>query len=251
MRKMTLLAAVLTGAFTVGTADAGRFPEKLTYRYYTSGAFAGTSVIESAETATAYTFKSKSNITIGDFTQNLECYTEYDKNTLSPTYYSYKGTKAGQEIAGTINFSDKAIEGQLELDGIHMPSKQAPRSAIAIFENYVPEHALIMFAGFTQSKDLLIHFHSFFPSDFLQAATTATIESEVALELQQPTICKKYQVLMESAAPFFGYFDEKNQTLTYMDFPGASTEAFLESAWGKNPETKYTADTHSDPSQAH
>jgi hypothetical protein len=239
MRKITLL--IIAGlALGAGSADAGRFPEAATYRYYVSGKFAGTSAFTYEEKEQVHAFNSKSDIEIEGLAQHLECYTEYDKETLRPLFYSYRGTKNDVEILGTIDFTDEEIKGDLEYDGTSMPSKQATQGDIIIFENYVMEHQLVMLAKLADLDKPLHRFFLFFPSDFTQVGSLALIESEIELPVKPaPAVCKHYRIQIKSSGEFFGFFDPKRQLAVYMDFPTAQTESFLDSAYPENPETKY------------
>jgi hypothetical protein len=241
MRKITLLITIACLAAGTGSAQAGRFPDALSYRYYVSGKFAGTSSFTCEEKDKVYAFNSKSHIEIDGFvTHNLECYTEYDKETLRPIYYSYRGEKGGQKISGSIDFTETSIKGDLEYEGAAMPSSQKPQGQIILFENYVMEHHLVLLATLADADEPLNRFFLFFPSDFNQAGSQALIESEIELPVKpKPAVCRQYRIQIKSSGEFFGFFDTKSQAAVYMDYPSAATEAFLDSAYPENPATKY------------
>jgi hypothetical protein len=240
MRKISLL--LFLGLIVVcGTAEAGRFPSRLVYLFYAHGQYVGRCVVEAEEKADVYEFKSSSEVRIGIFVQSMECFTEFNKETLAPKYYSYRGEKVGQKMSGVIEFTEETIKGDLEFNGAPIPSEQATKGQIILYENYVMDHQTMMLATLAASGEPYVRFHTFSPSDFVQAQTVALVESEVELPLKpKPSVCTKWAISLQSADPYFGYFDPERQVAVYMDYPLSGVEIFLESAWGENPPTHYT-----------
>lgn len=247
MRKIALLLG-FTATMAAVTARAEGFPKELVYRFYAGGQYLGKCEIKSGEKDGAYTFDSRSEMRNGEFYQNLECYSEFDKETLAPRYYSYHGTKAGAKVGGSLDFTPGQISGDIEVNGDSFPSKLAVGDHIVLFENYVLEHQTILLATLARSSDPLMRFSIFFPSDFTPAPCVAMVESDVELPLRpKPTVCRKYSVTIQPSETFYGYFDPEQQVAVYMDYPRSSIEIFLESAWGDNPPLKYKTSTLSDP----
>jgi hypothetical protein len=243
MRKFALSVSLTLAAFLgfAATAQAGRFPtEKLTYVYYIKGQKAGTCSVEFEEKAKAYATHSKTSVRTGPFKQELDCYTEWDKESLVPLYYSFKGTAGGKEVSGTIEFTDYEAVGDMNLGGTPVPSRRRFMGNFVIFENYVASHAAVLFASVAEKADFT-RFELFFPMEFGKAPAVAQFISELEVNVKpKPVVCKKLHLTIQrSADTFLALFDEASQRLLYIDFPAAETEVFLESAYGKNPPMKY------------
>lgn len=250
MRKITLLLGLLglAAGLAARSPRAEVFPEELVYRYYVRGHYAGRCVIESVEKEETFSFNSKSEVQTAQLPQTLECYSEFDRETLAPRYYSYRGTKGGSAISGAMDFTPTLVKGTVEINDDAFPSKLDLKDQTILFENYVMEHQTIMLATLARSSEPFIRFSLFFPSDFTSASCVAMIESEVELPLRpKPTVCQKFSITIQSSDTFYGYFDPDRRLAVYMDYPASAVEIFLESAWGDNPPQKYESPSAADP----
>jgi hypothetical protein len=111
---------------------------------------------------------------------------------------------------------------------------------MAIFQNYVTEHLVVMARRLTESGKAYDRFAILFPTEMMSTRALATVESELELAARStPLVCRKYAVSLENSFPFYMYVESKRNLLVYMDFPANRTEVFLQSEFGDHPEVRY------------
>ena len=239
MRRIVLFAsaALLVACRTTFSAE---FPAKATYLFYVQGVPAGKSEIECVQKDGVYVFSSTSNVVHGEFAETLSCRTEFDQKTLRPRLFQYKGVLSGDSLSGTIRVDGDSAFSDLKI-GANSFSVRVPwADPKLIFQNYVPEHLIVLAHHLAASEALVQRFTILFPSDMMFVPGAAEVASEVELATRpSPVVCKKILVAFQSSLPFYLYVDRKRNLPVYMDFPGVQTEMFLQSAYGDHPGTKY------------
>lgn len=239
MRRIVLCASAAL-LLACGTAFSAEFPAKATYLFFIQGAYAGRSEIKCIQADGAYVFGSTSNVVHGEFSETLSCRTEFDKKTLRPRLFQYKGVLSGDSLSGTIRVDGDSAFSNLKIGANSFAVRVPWADPKLFFQNYVPEHLIVLAHHLAASEALAQRFTILFPSDMMFVPGAAEVASEVELATRpSPVVCKKILVAFQSSLPFYLYVDRKRNLPVYMDFPGVQTEMFLQSAYGDHPGTKY------------
>lgn len=239
MRRIMLL--VLAALWLAcGTAFSAGFPAKATYLFFIKGVPAGRSDIECTTEGGAYVFRSTSKVTIGQITDSLTCRTEFDQKTLRPRLFQYKGVLSGEQASGTIRIdADSAVSSTVKA-GYPLSARLKWTDPTLIFQNFTPEHLVVLSRFLTASDAITRRFTVLFPADMMFVPTVSEVASELEIPTRPvPSICKKFGISIQSSFPFYMYVDPKQSLPVYMDFLGVQTEMFLQSAFGDHPPTKY------------
>ena len=110
-----------------------------------------------------------------------------------------------------------------------------------IFQNFVPEHLIVVSRFSPPRRRLAGRFTILFPADMMFVPGAYEVASELELPTRPtPSICKKFGIALESSFPFYMYVEKKSSLPVYMEFPGVQTEMFLQSAFGDNPQPKFS-----------
>ena len=240
----TMVFSVFLGFILTAAVDsqAEKLPDSATYLYYIQGKYAGKSTFDLTEDKDIYVFTSTSDIEFGDYSQTFTARTEIEKETLKLRFFKYEGKRTKQTLSGTIWAEGDSISADNAIDGNHYPSGSKLTAPTFLFQDYFSEHQIIMLWAISRAKDTFMRFSILLPSDFMMMPTVATIDSEIELSTgSSAVVCKKYGVSIQNSGVYFLYLDPKQGIPVYMDFPGTQAEGFLESAFGDNPPTKYTA----------
>lgn len=225
-----------------GPALAVDYEETLTYQIYIYGEHAGTCQIKPIVSPDRIVFETESEVRFEEFVQDLKCQTEVDPETFFTRRFVYEGESAGKQVSGSVWVSGDSILGDLYENGINFPSSRLTALPTVMFENYILDHPLCLFSALAASSEPYVRFLLFYPSSFSGTTATGLLESEIELQATSPpTVCEKYVVEVSNGAPFGAYFDRNRGAPIYLDFPGANTEVFLESAF-EEIITKYTRD---------
>jgi hypothetical protein len=237
----TLCAAGLAvAASATGGARTTDFPAKATYLFFIQGAPAGRSDIECTAEGGAYVFRSTSKVTNGESTDTLSCRTEFDQKTLRPRLFEYTGRLSGESASGTIRVEGDSAFSRTETAGNPFSARLKWTEPTLIFQNFVPEHLLVVSRFLAASKVLAGRFTIMFPADMMFVPGAYEVASEVELPTKPaPSICKKFGIAIQSSFPFYMYVDQKRSLPVYMEFPGVQTEMFLQSAFGDSPRPKF------------
>jgi hypothetical protein len=235
---------IITAFFIVCLAFAGslsaELPSKATYLFYIQGGYAGKCDIVFGEDGDLLVFESTTVVDWDDYKLNLTSRTKIEKETLRPRSFEYKGVRLGQEISGTVWVNGDSISANNAVDGDNFPSGGRMVGPTYFFENYVSDHQIVIAWAMDKANEPFLRFTIFLPSEFMSLASVSTLDSEIELPTSPaPSICKKYAIAMKNSTPYFTYYDPKRRIPVYMDFPSASTEVFLESAYGDKPVAKY------------
>ena len=238
MRRVTLIAFGFVMLAAV-TARPGMFPPEITYRIYIYGELAGKNVVKITDEGDAVVFESHSKVEIDDFALDLRCRTVVGRSDLRPRAFSYEGLRNGMEVSGSVRFDGESVTADHVAAGTEYSTKKNVEGKVALFENYMIEHQLLLLNTVARSDEPYQRFKLFFPIDFNPGSVLALLESEVELDTTPRSVCKKYHFEIERGSAFYGYIDLKRNLVVYMDFPATSTEIFLESAFTDTPGTKY------------
>lgn len=243
MKRIGLIALTLLAAGSQLALPA-EFPSKITYLFYVQGRFAGQSDVTVTLENGVYVFSSSQEVGFGDYSQKLACRTELDGRTLRARSFHYEGGRQGESVSGTVRVDADSAKGELEAKGTPYTSRIAWVDPTFFFENYVPEHLILIGRHATASKKLQTRFSVVFPSDMVSLTAVAATESEVEIATRpRPTVCNKYGVAFQNSAPFFLYVDPDRNIPVYMDFPATQTEVFLKEAFGEHPAPRYKTPT--------
>jgi hypothetical protein len=224
-----------------GSFGAAEFPAKATYLFFVQGTPAGKSEIECVQKDGAYVFSSTSSVVHGEFAETLSCRTEFDQKTLRPRLFQYKGVLSGESLSGTIRVDGDSAFSDVKTGANSFSVRVRWTDPTLVFQNYVPEHLVVLAHHLAASETLAQRFTILFPSDMMFVPGAAEVASEVELATRpSPAVCRKFVVAFQSSLPFYLYVDRKRNLPVYMDFPGVQTEMFLQSAFGDHPGTKYT-----------
>ncbi|MEJ2719870.1 MAG: hypothetical protein P8181_01840 [bacterium] len=238
LRSIAIILTIVCLSFS--SSSSADLPAKATYLFYIQGEYAGKCDIDVNEDGGLLVFRSASVLSWDDFKLDLHTRTKVDKETLQPRYYEYDGTRTGQKISGTVRADGDSLSGVNVLDGNSFPSGMRLTGPTYLFDNYVSDHQIIIARAIDRSDEPFLRFTIVLPSEFLPLPTVGTLVSEIELPTNpKPSVCKKFAVAMKNSAPYFLYLDPKLGIPLYMDFPSATTEVFLESAFGGKPVTKY------------
>lgn len=241
MRKFALLSVTAAiAALLSGRAAADPIPEEYNYIIYVEGSRAGTCHVTARPTKDSWLLESAVKLDHGEYHLDLQCKSEFDKQKYTPIYFSYEGEKISNEVSGTVWVDGDSVVGDIVIDGNHFPSGKLLTSTTVFLENYAVEHQGMMLNVVDNAGGLYLRYDALMCSDFMTAPTVAVLESEVELPTRdRPRVCKKYQITMQNSTPYIAYLDLDDRIAVYMDFPGMSTEIFLEAAYGHDPGTKY------------
>jgi hypothetical protein len=240
----TIVFAVFQGFILTAAVDsqAEKLPDSGTYLYYIQGTYAGKSTFELTEDKDIYVFISTSDIEFGEYSHTFTARTEIEKETLKLRFFKYEGKRTKQTMSGTIWADGDSLSADNAIDGNHYSSGLKLTTPTYLFQDYFSEHQIIMLWAISRAKDPFMRFSILLPSDFMLMPSMATLDSEIELSTGSSAIvCKKYGVSIQNSGVYFLYLDPKQDLPVYMDFPATQAEGFLESAFGKNPPTKYTA----------
>lgn len=241
MKRIGLMALALlaTGSQLVLPAE---FPSKITYLYYVQGRIVGRSDVTVTLENGVYVFSSSQEVESGDYSQKLACRTELDGRTFRARSFHYEGVRQGESVSGTVQVNADSAKGRLEANGSPYTGRTAWVDPTFFFENYVPEHLILIGRHAAASKKLQTKFSVVFPSDMVSLPAAAATESEIEIATRpSPTICNKYAVGFQGSSPFFLYVDPARNVPVYVDFPAVQTEVFLKEAFGEHPTSRYTA----------
>ena len=230
--------------FMVGTgfAHAGSTPSEVTYLYFIQGNYAGKSVVKITEKSDIYIYDSTSKIKFEDLAQTFSCRTEIEKKTLRPRFFRYEGILNDGAVAGTLRVEGDTLYGETEVDGNQFSSTKEFIDPSCLFQDYVPEHQIVILHKILAADEMFIRFNVLLPSSQMSLAAVITIESELELPTHpRPTVGKKYAISIQNSSTYYLYLDLKRNIPIYMDFPVTQTEVFLEGAFGENPRPKYVA----------
>jgi len=238
-----LTAAALIGSILVTAVDslAGKHPESATYLYYIKGKYIGKSSFTISEDKEIFIFESRSDISLDDYKHSYTARTEVEKETLKPRFFKYEGTEVKDEVSGTLWVEGDSVSADNAIGEDHFPSGSRLNGPTYLFQDYFAEHQVIILWAVSRAEELIYRFNVLLPTDFLTMPAASTIDSEI--ELATPNgdiVCKKYGVAIQNSSAYFMYLDPKQDIPVYMDFEGLQAEAFLQSAFGENPQTKYT-----------
>jgi hypothetical protein len=232
-----LVLALVAAAFPAVSAE---LPSKITYLFFVQGKPAGRSDATVTLRSGVYTISSSQDIQFGDFHQKLECRTELDGQTLRARSFHLEGVRQGEAVSGTVEAEGDSARGKLESKGVPYAGKAAWNDEAFFFENYVPEHLMLLGRYIAASTKLQTRFSVVFPSDMISLPGVATAESEIEVPAKPaPIVCGKYSVGFQNAAPFYLFVDPQRKIPVYMVFPATQTEIFLQEAFGDKPKPNY------------
>jgi hypothetical protein len=223
-----------------GASGARDFAADATYLFFVKGELAGKSEVKAELSNGTLVLESTTETQIGEGWMSLKNRTEYERKTLRPRLYRYEGSRAGESMSGTIRFQPDSIRAELEVGGTDMTAKVAWTDGTVIFQNYVPEHLLVMARELADSNRAFRRFRVLFPADMMTAQGFGSAETEFELPIRPPVVCMVYTVSLETSPPFFLYYDREGKALVYIDFPSTETEVFLQSVFGDQPKSKYS-----------
>ena len=234
-------AALAASAATPGLSRAADFPAKATYLFYIQGVPSGRSDIECTTERGAYIFRSTSILTNGQLADTLSCRTEFDQKTLRPRFFEYSGRLSGESASGTVTVQGDSAFSQTVRAGTPMAVRLKWTDPTLIFQNFVPEHLIVVSRFLAASKVLAGRFTILFPADMMFVPGAYEVSSEVELPTRPtPSICKKFGIAPQSSFPFYMYVEKKSSLPVYLEFPGVQAEMFLRSAFGDNPQPKFS-----------
>ena len=158
------------------------------------------------------------------------------KLKLKLRFFKYEGKRTKQTLSGTIWAEGDSLSADNAIDGSHYSSGSKLTAPTFLFQDYFSEHQIVMLWAISRTKDPFMRYNILLPSDFMMMPSMATLDSEIELSTgSSAVVCKKYGVSIQNSGVYFLYLDPK------LDIPGTQAEGFLESAFGANPQTKYTA----------
>jgi hypothetical protein len=241
MKRIGYLALALIAA-AVRPAATAELPAKITYLFFVQGKPAGRSDVAITLRGGVYTISSSQDVGFADYRQKLSCRTELDGRTLRERSFHFEGVRQGEAVSGTVQAEGDSARGKFESKGVPYTGKTAWNDATFFFENYVPEHLVLIGRHIAASTKLQTKFAVVFPSDMITLPGTATAESEIEVPAKPaPIICTKYVIGFQNAAPFYLFVDPERNIPVYMVFPATQTEIFLMEAFGENPTPNYLA----------
>lgn len=236
--RATLILILL--CVTAIPATAEKDVHELSYQIWIRGVHAGNSDFVMTEQADAIIIESHTQVEYGEFGIELDLKTEYDRDGLTPRFVEIIGIKNGVELECTMWLEGDSIKGHMQRDGDHFPMGKRVNTPIIFFEDYAPEHLLIMFRTLAAQESPYMRFERFGPSDFSTVKSTGAIESEIEMPtVPDPSVCAKYVVSLANGGTFYGYLRLSDGVPVYLDFPSAGTEMFLIGAWPEITTTKY------------
>jgi hypothetical protein len=243
MKRFAILALALlaAGSLPVRSAD---LPAKITYLFFVQGKPSGRSEIAVTLKDGAYTLSSSQEIAFAEYHQKLSCRTELDGRTLRARSFHFEGVRQGDAVSGTVRAEGDSARGTFESKGTPYTGKAAWTDASFFFENYVPEHLMLLGRQVAASTRPQTKFTVVFPSDMIALPGAAEEDSEIELPAKpKPIVCKKYAVGFQNSSPFFLFVDPDRGIPVYMVFPATQTEVFLVDAFGEKPKTNYITPT--------
>lgn len=225
-------------------AVSTELPSKTAYLFFVQGKAAGRTDITVTLQNGVYVVSSSQEVAFGDYHQKLDCRTELDGRTLRARSFHFQGVRQGEAVSGTVRAEGDSARGTFETKGTPYSGKTVWNDATFFFENYVPEHLLLIGRHIAASTKLQTKFSVVFPSDMMTLPAIAESESEVELPARPaPIVCNKYAVGFQNAAPFFLFVDPQRKIPVYMVFPATQTEIFLEEVFGERPTPNYAPPT--------
>jgi hypothetical protein len=242
-RRILVIAAGITllsvGIRPLGAAEP---PSKAIYLYFVQGQPAGKAEIQTTLEGGAYVVTSTSEIDFVDFNQTLTCRTDFAKESRRPTLFRYDGFRNDVKMSGTVRIGNGSAEGKLESGGTPYSGRVAWNDPTYLFQDYVPDHLMMMARDLLALEKESSTFTVLFPSNMVLLPAIASNESEIELPVRpKPVVCRKFGIGFQNAAPFFVYVDSKQGIPIYVDFPSVQTEVFLQGTFGDHPATKYVA----------
>jgi len=237
--RVLLLTLAACGAGFVTAAKAAEFSPVATYLFFAQGQNIGKSEIKLSRRGEIYVFDSTTKLQLGEEVLDLAHHTELDRASLRPRLYSYGGKRFGESFSGTVEFERDSAKADIEVSGLHSPTVLPFSPETVVFQNYVPEHLLVIAERLAASEKTFSRLAVLFPSDMMVTSAIASLETEMEMPIQPPVVCSLYSLSLKNSPPFYLYYDREHKSLLYMDFPATKTEIFLQSAWGEHPKTKY------------
>lgn len=237
-----VVTVVLLIAFGIGSAHAGNVPPEATYLFFIQGKYVGKCAIEVTQEDGVQIYTSISEVQLDDFFHKLSCRTEIVEETLRPVFLQFEGVRNDAPVALTASFEGDSVTIDNLVLNENVNSKLEFTDPSYLFQDYVSEHQIIILKAIVANKELIARFNVLLPSSVMTLPAMATLESELELNTpKKPIVCKKYVVAIQNSATYYLYYDPKRGIPIYMDFSATQTEVFLESVFGREPETKYSA----------
>ncbi len=239
MKRIGYLVLALIAAAVLPAVSA-ELPSKITYLFFVQGNPAGRSDMTVTLRNGIYTISSSEDVAFTGFQQKLACRTELDGRTLRARSFHFEGVRQGEPVSGTVQAEGDSVRGKFETKGVPYTGKAPWNDATFFFENYVPEHLMLIGRHIAASTKLQTKFMVVFPSEMIALSGVGSAESEIEIPAgPAPIICNKYAVGFQNAAPFYLFFDPQRRMPVYMVFPATQTEIFLLEAFGEKPRPNY------------
>ena len=170
---------------------------------------------------------------------SLEDETVVDPDTWRPVAYRWSGESNGGPYDGRIRVTGDHVAGRYRLNGgTWSEGTRRVEGPLTLFEDYAIEHQILMARAFAAAgwRDTTITVLR--PSTFRFLETTFTAQGERLFQSdRREAVCRKVVIRMPGAAPFASFYDPASGLPVYVAFPGVSTELFLDSFHGPEPET--------------
>ncbi len=246
MRSLTrfipcLLLAGLVGA-TAPSAHAGKLPPKLAYTFFLGGKQVGHADIRITSGSTAILFDSEMKVQLGPGAIALHCRTEADPKTFAVRRFWFEGTKGDKPVAAEVAVQGDSATGWTEVDGNRAPRVATHPGGFFVFEDWVMELEVLLAFHQAQSDRHSDNYRVLFANSFLEADLVAGYSGESLVEAPGRSLAaRKLEVAMQGATPYQSLVDPDTGVPVYLQFPGVKAEAFLDSFFGKNPESRYPA----------
>jgi hypothetical protein len=235
---------LLTGLVCGSTspAHATRLPEKLAYTFFLGGQRVGHADIRVTSGSTALLFESNMKVQLGPGAIALHCRTEADPRTFVVRRFSFEGTKGGKPVAAEVAVQGDTATGWTEVDGHREPRVATNPGGYFVFEDWVMELEVLLALHQAQSDKHSDTYRVLFANSFLETSLLAGYSGESLVEAPGRSLAaRKLEVAMQGGSPFQSLVDPATGVPTYLQFPGVKAEAFLDSFFGKNPESRYPA----------
>jgi hypothetical protein len=225
-----------------GPARPAELPPKMTYLFFVEGKPAGSSEITTTLKNGVYLVSSTEDVAFTEFSQRLTCRTELDARTLRARSFHYEGTRNGESMSGTVRIEGKAALGEMKTGETSYDGSTAWGDSSFFFQNYVPEHLVLISRFVAKYAKPQTKVGVVFPSDMMATSAAAGLESEIEIPTRpRPSVCVRYAVAFQNSAPFYLFVDPERSVPVYMIFPATKTEIFLKEAFGDRPTPNYRA----------
>ena len=237
-RFLMLCIAVLCSS--PARLPAGSLPAEFSYIIYVRGQDAGRSTTKVTEKAESFVLESRTELSIEQFSLNLDTRTEIDKKSFLPISFTYKGSNPQQALEGETNIEGYEAICDMKVDDQVYTSSRVSKHPVLLLEEYVIAHEVVIARAFWETGQNSAEYGLLFPSTTNMTSMTISKGSELMFESEnKEAYCIKFIVSLSGGSPFASYFDPQRGLPVYLAFPSSNTEVFLDEFFDGKPLSRY------------